>query len=385
MATLFPILQFFDDDGVPLSGGKIYTYAASSSTPKVSYKQQSQSSNHTNPVILDSDGRPPANGIWLNGSYKLVIKSADDVTTYHTLDTLNEYNPYDWTGLTATISDINGYGAALGTPGTVVASKTVVVDASKNIATFGSLSGANLIGTTSVQTPLIKDANGVSAITIASTSSQVNSIKVTPAITGSSPTISAFGSDTNINLKLAGQGTGKVYLNDFAFPTTDGSSGQSLITNGAKVLSFSTVNGVKQMVYTMLHTLTDCSTILPLDNTIPQITEGTQILSRSITPTSASSTLVIDVTVAAASDSTSRNIGVALFQDATANALAGTMDASSCTLRHIMAAGTVASTTFTVRVGPSAAGHVYVNGTAAGGALFNGVCNTSIMIWEIFT
>ncbi len=383
MAVLFPINQFFDDSGNPLSAGLVYTYVTGTTTNKTSYKNQAESAQHTNPIVLDSSGRPPANGIWLNGAYKLVIKDSTATTTYHTLDALNAYNTVDWTGLTATVTDLNTYAAAAGTPGTVGASKTVVVDASKNIATFGNLTAANLLATTSVQTPLIKDANNVAAVTIASTASQVNAITVTPAVTGSAPTIGATGSDSNIDLKLASKGSGKVKFNDFSFPTSDGTSGQVLTTNGSKVLSFSTITGLRQFVTTSLTALTTITTVLPLDNTIPQITEGDQILSLAITPVSASSTLFFNITVTAGSNSTSRQVCAALFQDATANALVASADSNSVTFQYTMTSGTTSSTTFTVRVGPSAAGTCYVNGSVGGVALFNGKSSTVMTIMEI--
>ncbi len=386
MATLFPILQFFDNTTpkpLPLSGGLIYTYAAGSSTPKTAYKQQGESSNHTNPIVLDSNGRPPSNGIWLNGAYKIVIKSSDGATTYHTLDNLNEYNPVDWTGLTASISDLNTASTALGAAGTVTASKGVVVDSSKNISTFGNLTATNLIANTSIQTPLIKDSNGLSALTIASVASQVNGITVTPSITGAGPTLAASGTDSNLALNLNGKGTGKVILNGFSYPTADGTNNQALVTNGSKVLSFATLTGVKQVVSQVVNALANSTTVIPYDNTIPQNTEGVQVLTASITPTTATSTLLIFVDVTAGSNSTSRLGCAALFQDATASALAAAADSNSIHFVHVMTSGTTSSTTFNVRAGPSAAGSLYVNGDTSGNALFGGVCNTSLVIIEI--
>jgi len=45
---------------------------------------------------------------------------------------------------------------------------------------------------------------------------------------------------TNANLVLTGSGTGGVTISGFTFPTSDGSSGQFIKTNGAGVLSFAT-------------------------------------------------------------------------------------------------------------------------------------------------
>jgi len=69
--------QFFDNNGVPLAGGLIYTYQAGSSTPLVTYTDNGGTTANANPIVLDSSGRVP-NEIWLlNGySYKFIIQSA---------------------------------------------------------------------------------------------------------------------------------------------------------------------------------------------------------------------------------------------------------------------------------------------------------------------
>ncbi len=382
MATLFPVLQFFNDDGTPLNGGKIYTYISGDSVLKNSFTSQSEGTIAANPIVLDANGR--TTGIWLNGAYRIKVFKPDGVTQVgSTLDVLNEYNPVDWTGLTASISDINGYAAAVGTAGTVVASKSVVVNASKNIGTFGSLTAGKLIANTSVQAPVINDANAVAALTIAATASQVNALTLTPSATGNAVALAATGSDNNIGLNINSKGTSPISLNSWTFPTTDGTNGQFLSTNGAKALSFTSPTGLQQVQSSYLHTLQTITTVLPYDNTIPQNTEGDQVLSLAITPKSATSTLHISVAVTAGSNSTSRVVGAALFQDATAGALAASADSNSVNFKHTMTSGTTSSTTFNVRVGPSAAGTVYVNGTTGGVQLYGGVCNSSITIWEV--
>ena len=67
--------QFFTDNGVPLAGGKIYTYAAGTTTPKATYTDYTGGTAHANPIILDAGGRPPSE-IWLNygDAYKFILK-----------------------------------------------------------------------------------------------------------------------------------------------------------------------------------------------------------------------------------------------------------------------------------------------------------------------
>jgi hypothetical protein len=72
--------QFFTNSGVILSGGKLYTYAAGTTTPKASYTSSSGSTAHTNPIILDSAGRVPGGEIWLSVSpYKFALYTSADV------------------------------------------------------------------------------------------------------------------------------------------------------------------------------------------------------------------------------------------------------------------------------------------------------------------
>lgn len=69
--------QFFDNSGDPLSGGKLYTYAAGTTTPLTTYTDATGSTPNTNPVILDSAGRV-AEEIWLDSAlnYKFVLQSS---------------------------------------------------------------------------------------------------------------------------------------------------------------------------------------------------------------------------------------------------------------------------------------------------------------------
>jgi hypothetical protein len=72
--------QFFDNNGVPLNGGLIYTYDAGTTTPATTYTSSSGATNNTNPIELDSAGRTPAQ-IWLTAgaSYKFVLQTSTGV------------------------------------------------------------------------------------------------------------------------------------------------------------------------------------------------------------------------------------------------------------------------------------------------------------------
>lgn len=80
--------QFFDSTGAPLNAGKIYTYQTGSSTPLATYTDNAGLIANTNPIILGTDGRPPAE-VWLSEGffYKFILKDSSDVTiqTYDNL------------------------------------------------------------------------------------------------------------------------------------------------------------------------------------------------------------------------------------------------------------------------------------------------------------
>lgn len=72
--------QFFTNNGIPLAGGLLYTYAAGTTTPQASYTSNTGSTAQANPIVLDSAGRVPYE-IWLtNGvTYKFVLMDSSSV------------------------------------------------------------------------------------------------------------------------------------------------------------------------------------------------------------------------------------------------------------------------------------------------------------------
>jgi hypothetical protein len=171
-------------------------------------------------------------------------------------------------------------------------------------------------------------------------------------------------------------------------------SGQSYHANGSgsgtwKKEDYSTVSAgfAVQSVYSSSGTCTTGATIVPFDNTIPQNTEGLEVLTVNITPNSATNVLEIEAEIVS-SFSASAHVIAALFQDTTADALAVVVDTAGADelvtqrIRHHMVAGTSSLTTFKVRAGGSATGTYTFNGTGGTG-LFGGVCASNINVKEI--
>jgi hypothetical protein len=87
--------QFFTNTGAVLTGGKLFTYAAGTTTPLVSYTTSAGNVARTNPIVLDAAGRVPDGGeIWItSAAYKFVLTDSNNV-------------------LIATYDNISGIGAA---------------------------------------------------------------------------------------------------------------------------------------------------------------------------------------------------------------------------------------------------------------------------------
>jgi hypothetical protein len=121
-----------------------------------------------------------------------------------------------------------------------------------------------------------------------------------------------------------------------------------------------------QVVQSVFQSNTDNTVIsatIPADSTIPQNTEGTQVLTATITPTSAGSLLDVEAVV---HGSELTNVGdsilAALFRDSGADAVAASfvggmngggnhLTSGSALIRYRVVAGSTAATTFNVRVG----------------------------------
>jgi hypothetical protein len=85
--------QFLDNAGNVLTGGKIETYAAGTTTPQATYTSSNGGTPHSNPIILDASGRVPGGEIWLTDglSYKFILRDANDVliATYDNVTGIN--------------------------------------------------------------------------------------------------------------------------------------------------------------------------------------------------------------------------------------------------------------------------------------------------------
>lgn len=166
--------------------------------------------------------------------------------------------------------------------------------------------------------------------------------------------------------------------------TTSGSGSTVTINSSGGGGSGSTV----QQVRTSTVTYSTTTAIIPYDNTIPQQTEGTELFTLSITPSSATNILQFEFSGLIGINNSDSFPITAIFQDSTADSIYATAyrgtdssEIANVSFLFYMVAGTTSSTTFKLRYGSS--GHtVSVNGTSVA-RVFGGVSRTSLVISEI--
>jgi len=148
-----PKVQYFDSNGDPLSGGKVYSYEVGTTTNKATYPTiadaKAGTNANANPVVLDSRGEAD---IVLAGSTKLKLTDgAASETTIWTLDNVNGDSDF-------------------------------------------------------------LDANGDEILVFSEASSPVNHIQITNAATGAAPKLSGVGDDANVSLEIEAKAAGDIVL-----------------------------------------------------------------------------------------------------------------------------------------------------------------------------
>ena len=173
-------------------------------------------------------------------------------------------------------------------------------------------------------------------------------------------------------------------------PTTiNGTTGVSLVQDNV-ITSLNQPSGsVIQVANFFTGEVATGTTIIPLDDTIPQNTEGTQFMSLAFTPKKANSILKIECIVNQAASLADSMHVLALFRDSTANAVGvsiaqGVSSAFNVNIKctAFVSAGAITPTTFYVRTGGNAAGTITFNGRS-GARVYGGALASSITITEI--
>lgn len=333
MASLLPNGEqvFLDDNGVPLALGTVEFYVPLTSTPKDTWQDAAMGVLNTNPVNLDAAGRAIIYGA---GAYRQVVKDAlgnliwDQETSEPTSD-------FIWGGISA-----------------------------------GTANAQTLVA------PAFSSEPGQTITFVAGVSN-----------TGA----------TTIN--VSGSGPIPVRINGVAGPVV--LSGGEIVSGDSYIIQYNSVLGafilinpgiftgsIVQSVFASYATNADIATAIPFDDTIPQVGEGTQILSVSITPRSTTNKLRATFMGFGSNNTNNAGITAALFSQLSANAMQVVLAIHPTTLELVLAMtwewtpGAVTAQTVTIRAG-GASNIIRFNGSVVGGRLYGGAASATLLVQEI--
>ena len=144
-----------------------------------------------------------------------------------------------------------------------------------------------------------------------------------------------------------------------------------------------------KMVHAQFGGVATGTTLIPVDDTIPQNTEGTEFMTLAITPAASTNKLKVDVVFNFSVTGGQKAVTAALFKDTVADALAAVVRheyvadyLSQIVYTCIVTAGTTSPITFKLRAGPHSAATVTFNGSG-GARWFGGVMASSLTITEL--
>lgn len=215
-------------------------------------------------------------------------------------------------------------------------------------------------------------AAGTWGINVSGSAASLNALRSFSLNSGATSLPSSFDGTQNVSLTVTDLNAD--YLGSGTIPRSRFPSGSVINTETTTQSNPATFSGY---------------TIIPIDNTAPQNTEGAQALSYSYACTLSNSILLIDVVINMASSASSRILTAALFSSDSSNAIGATAvwEANNNYMQTLVISarigpGTTSARTYTVRIGDNGGNTVYLN-SSNGTGLFLGRLVSSIKFTEV--
>lgn len=340
-AVLLPVIKarFFDEDGEPLAGGKVYTYIAGTEDDKDTWVDADKSGTNTNPVILDANGEAD---IWLDGLYHIVVTDSADVQLYDT-------------------DDVSAVGM-----------NTLATESVYGLVRFAT-DAQTLTGTSdtlATHPKGVKYATKINNYTAKTTMAQADVLAL-----GDSAASFVNKKITLANFELQLQADLQEWIEGLI---AAGGGGGSVQTSGMLVdRAFDSNNSTGNI---------SGYTAIPNDNTIPQSTEGTEILTVTITPKKTTNVFRCYLNVIGGGPFSASGICAALFKTGSTDAVFAAPHATyNPTIVGIteFTPGVLTPITVSVRVGRANGGDFTLNNTNPGNGTLGGVVQSVLVVDEL--
>lgn len=205
MASLTPTpkQQIYGSDGNPLVGGKIYTYAAGTTTPLATFTDAGGGTANTNPIILNSLGQA---NIWLapSSSYKFSVYTSADVLLY-TVD--NIATPIDYLSLVTSLASPPPIGSTAPNTGaftTLTATTGTITTINATTGNITTVNAATITATGTITAETLTFEGGGSMTKVPESAIQ----PITATVTGNALTVTL--NPTTLDFRSATLGSGTV-------------------------------------------------------------------------------------------------------------------------------------------------------------------------------
>lgn len=337
--------QQCDANGDPMSGALVYVYDVNSTTPRTIYSDTALGTTADNPIECDAAGRHDMR-YTAAGSYKIVVKTSAGVSVY-TRDNIDGRVPVGAGALPVASGGTGATSAGAARTNLSVPAQSEMDTANTNISNLNTWTGYTLTTRT----------------------------RIASGTTAQQPAAGTIG---------------------FRYDTTtsrlvfdNGSAWRNVLTAGdstaADALSGSVIQYAEATPYT---SNTDITTVMPYDDTIPQIGEGVEVLTVTFTPKRSDSKIVVEADLIVGFDASAATASAAIFKNSGVNAVAANgCDSpeadkpSPISIKYSETLSVATAITYTVRVGPNA-NTIRLNGTSTA-RRYGGVSSCTLRVWEI--
>ena len=284
------------------------------------------------------------------------------------------------TGLNSTRIDFRNASLTSGAPTTINATGnlSLVIPAGATLGTTnGVLSRVILLCINNSGTAELAVVNQAGGVNLDETG--LISTTAISASSTSASTIYSTTARTNVPYRVVG------FVDSTQATAGQWATAPTLIQGGGGGATAFILDKVVKSAYADYTTYTSTASAIPNDNTIPQITEGLQLIAITYTPVSALNNIILMATLFAEGNGAGRPT-IALFDGntnaiATIAGLSTVNQADQVSLTKRVPAGSTSSRTYSMRVGDGS-GTLYVNGTNAGQLYGASVCS-SLTILEV--